>query len=262
MALGTIAGIAGAIGGIGGAIKGLSGSETSSSISLGGKTRQQMALEDQSRQQYNQQRSLADQFEKGIMGSQNLQDLSREQIQGIISGQSLNATPEELARINQIRQAQVDIGQADVNKLLDDRLAGLSKSAGVRGLRGQAYSQLQTDSLRAAAEQLGQQSRAANLQAAQQAFQAPTQRIQTQSPFLQNTMSLADQMRIQAQSNRQALQNPALLGILSNERMAQKTQTSGSGGDFFSGFTGALGGIGGGIKAGNETFGAVRDLFK
>lgn len=184
---------------------------------------EEQALRQQSLQNYLQQLALADQYQQGVTGAQGLQDQARANILNLINGQGMAATPEEMALINQRRDAMVAQSSADVNRFIDERLNSLTRDAAARGVRGQALSQLQGDAIRAGADQLGAAVRQADMVAAEQAMQTPYQRISAQSPFLQSGLSLGDLMLQQAQQNRQIAQNPYLLQLLNQERLAGGT---------------------------------------
>lgn len=244
-----------------------------SKLNLDPLSKEQRQLQQQSLQSYLQQLALAQQYEQGLGGAQGYQDLARQQAMGVLSGQGLQATPQEQALIEQQRAAQVGQAQADVQRFLDQNLSGLSNQAGARGLRGQALSELQGRALASSADQLGNASRQAAAQAAQAQLNAPYQRLAAQSPFLQQGVSFADQMRIQAQQNRQAAQNPYLLGLLQQERIATGEQrqsgtnrvqgvsrTPGQEGSFGQGLLGALGGASYGASAGANILSGMNSL--
>lgn len=199
---------------------------STSSRTLGAMTPEQQALQQQSLQNYLQQMAMSDQYDQGVNSAQGYQDQARQAAMGIMNGSGFAATPQEQQLIEQQRQASVGQSTADVNKMLDQRLASISGSASARGVRGQALSQLQGDAMRGSADQLGAASRQASATAAQQQLQMPYQRMAAQSPYLQGGMSMADQMRVQAQQNRMMAQNPYLLTQYQNERMATGTQTN------------------------------------
>jgi hypothetical protein len=187
---------------------------------------EELQMQQASLQNYLQQQALAQQFEGGMAGRQGIQDAAQAQALGIINGQGMNVTEQEAAAIEQQRQAYMGNATADVNKMLDQRLQGISQSAGERGIRGQAMSELQGRALTAGAEQYGAASRAAAAQAAQQTMQTPYQRIAAQSPYVMQGATFADMMNAQAQQNRMNAQNPALMQMLNRERlMAGNTVT-------------------------------------
>jgi hypothetical protein len=88
-------------------------------------------MQQASLQNYLQQQALAQQFEGGMAGRQGIQDAAQAQALGIINGQGMNVTEQEAAAIEQQRQAYMGNATADVNKMLDQRLQGISQSAGI-----------------------------------------------------------------------------------------------------------------------------------
>lgn len=225
-----------AFGALGGAVQGArdtpdnvttttGSSSNTSQTKLAPQTQDQLQLQQNSLQQYLQQIALAQQYEQGIGGADQMQGQARQQASQVLNGQAFNLTPQEQAAIMGQRNAVVGQSTADVNRLLDERLRDLNIQAGERGLRGQALSQLQGDTVRTAADQYGNAVRAADLQASQQSLQQPYQRVAAQSPFIQQGATLADQMRQQALTNRANSQNPYLLQLLQNERLQTGTQT-------------------------------------
>jgi hypothetical protein len=89
----------------------------------------------------------------------------------------------------------------------------------------------------------------ANLVAAQQAQQAPLQRIGIQGGLANQNANFMEQLRQQAIANRQALQNPVLMNNLQQERMAAAGVTQTNPASFGDVAGGALAGAGAGIKA-------------
>lgn len=256
------AGLAGAAAGIASAVKGSKDQTQTTTTSTGPKSAAQQELEKQSMQNYQAQQGLAGAYERGIDSAQGLQDQARSGISGILSGESMNLSPQEQANIQAIRQAMVAQGSDDINSLLDRRLAASDNSAAARGVRGIAQQQLTGDALRTAAAEQGNLSQQANLYAAQQATALPYQRIAAQSPYLQQGMTLADQMRIQAQQNRQMLQSPYLLQLEQQSRMGtQATSTPGQSGGWSDGVVAGLGGLSSGLTAGSNIYGSFNNLM-
>lgn len=246
----------GAISSIGGAIAGGSDSETTttSQVNIPGAGAQEQQLQGISAEQAALQRALADQYERGIGSAQGLQSQAQQNYMDILTGKAYQPTAFEQQRIGDLRQGMVDQSMVDVNRLLDERLAGLNASAAQRGVRGQALSQLQGDALRSAAEQLGSTSRAASMQANQQLLNQGYQRVASQSPFIQQGSTLADMMRQQAFQNRQVTQSPYLLQLLNNERLAaaSKSSTETTPGSVGGAIGGAIGGFGSGVGIGSQ----------
>jgi hypothetical protein len=101
----------------------------------------------------------------------------------------------------------------------------------------------------------------------------PYQRLAAQAPFIQQGMTLADQMNLQAQQNRQLAQSPYLLGLLNQNRAAEATQhqtgTSttqgntyqpGAQGSFLRGLSGAFSGGASGLGTGANVASGLRKL--
>jgi len=257
----VIAGTAGLASAAAGIASAASGSKDHvQTTSMGPKSAAQQELEKQSMQNYQAQQGLAGAYERGIDSAQGLQDQARSGISGILSGESMNLSPQEQANIQAIRQAMVAQGSDDINSLLDRRLAASDNSAAARGVRGIAQQQLTGDALRTAAAEQGNLSQQANLYAAQQATALPYQRIAAQSPYFQQGMTLADQMRVQAQQNRQMLQSPYLLQLEQQSRGANQT-IQGQPGSWSDALTAGLGGLSSGLTAGSNIYGSFNNLM-
>lgn len=256
MPIGTAAaiglGLAGA-GSAAGAIAGAGDKTVNTTRNVAPASAAELALQQDSMRQYNYQKALADQYQAGINGpngSQQMQDQARQFYGNVLNGNAFNANPQQDARINAIRDAQVNLGSQDINKFLQQNLTGLSQQAGVRGLRGQAYSELQGQELRGAGEQMGKLVGGANLTAAQQQYQSPYQMLAAQTPYAMQGMTLADQQMQQAIANRQALQNPVMLQNYLSERTGAAGSTQTTPGSFGGAVGGALAGFGGGLNTG------------
>lgn len=245
IATGTAIGLVGAASAIGGAIAGGSDSQSVQTRNVAPATLRERELQERSFQQYLQQQALANQFESGINGqSQGVQDSARNSMQSILGGGAFNITPDEMAQIQSIRDQTVKAGSGDINRFVDQRLQQVQNSGAVRGLRGQALSQLQSGAINEGTNQLGNLVERANLTAAQQAQQAPLQRIQLQGGFAQQNMTFQDQLRQQAMANRQQLQNPVLMQNLYGERMGSAGTTTTTPGSFGGSVGGAFSGVG------------------
>lgn len=214
---------------------------------------QERDLQQKSFESYLQQLALAQQGEAGIQGGQGIQTNARDLMQGILTGSSFGLTPEETQQIHATRQAQIDLGQQDVNKYLENAMRGVNQSAAERGVRGQALSELQGRAVQSGAEQMGRLVGQANLTAAQQAQQMPYQRLGIQGGLANQNANFMENLRQQAIANRQALQSPVLMQSLLNERLGSASETSTSPGSFGSVIGGALGGAG----AGASLYGAL-----
>lgn len=276
MAVGAALALGGtaAVGAVSGAISGAQGTPDQVKRETGTRqttfdpaSQREQELQDSSLRNYLRQQMLAQQYEEGIGGRQGIQDASQQQIQNIIGGQAFNITPQEQARIDAIRQASVAQSQADTERFINDRLQQVQGQAANRGLRGQALTSLQGGAIRTGVEQLGQAQRQADLLAAQQSYNAPFARLQAQQPYLSQGATFADQMRLQAQQNRQNAQNPFLLELLNRERIAggKTTQTGesvtpGQEGSFWNALTGGLAGAAGAAKSGIDVAKGGKDL--
>lgn len=255
-----------AVSGLGGAVKGAKGTPEQTvtekaDIAPAGATEQ--ALQQQSLEQYTQAQNLAKQYEQNLGGAQSFQDLARQQAQNILSGQAMQLTPQEQQQIADMRQALINQGQYDINLQTQRGIGNAQMDAANRGLRGQAMGALQGQVMQAGTEALGRISMDANRQAAQAAMSMPYQRIGAQQGIIGQGMTLADQLRQQAMQNRMALQNPALMGMLNNERIAgaARTRTTPqSGGGFWDAVAGGLAGAGSGANIGANVFAAMNKI--
>jgi hypothetical protein len=273
-------------GGLGGAISGGKGepeqvqkqSENSSTAQNSSGTQrttfdpvsgQQKQLQDMSLENYFKQQGLADQGDASIQRLQGSQDQSLRTAGGLMDGSAMALTPEEQQRIGGIRDSLVTQGGNDIQQFMDKNLGNIQQSAGVRGLRGQAVTSLQGQAMDTGAQQMRGVVDNANNQAAQLALQMPGQRAALQSSTAQQFYSLPDVLRQSAQSNRQLLQNPALLQLLQGERLAGGTTTNnasnsqtsnsstvgvtpGKPGGFMAGLGGMLSGAAGGLNIGGN----------
>jgi hypothetical protein len=206
------------------------GTETAiNKVMLDKKSREQAALEQSSLDAFRRQQQLAAQSEADIAARAGLQEAGRGALSDIAGGEAFALSPEEQARIDQLRQTEIDVGSNEINRLLDQRLGELQANLAQRGVRGQAASQLQADVLGEGARSLESRILAANQNAAQQALALPGQRVGIQADVGQNLATFQDQARQQAIQNRQALQDPVLLQQLRDERLkTATTRTSGS----------------------------------
>lgn len=234
-------GLAGAaIGGIAGG----SDDEQNTTKNIAAATGRELDLQNQSFSNYMQQLALQNQQENSISGGANIQGSSRNVLDSILGGGSFNLSPEEQQRIENVRSATIAAGQGDIQNFVNDNLSGVSNAAGARGVRGQALSELQGRAINEGTKQYGNLVGQANLTAAQQSQQAPLQRIALQGGFAQNNANFQDQLRQQAIQNRGQLQNPALLNMLQNERLAAAGTTVSTPSNLGTVLGGALGGAG------------------
>jgi len=246
--------IGGGLGAVGGAIKGGKGTPDQvqkNVIAPAGQQEQQ--LQQQSLQNYTQAQNLASGLEGQVGGAQSFQDQARQAAGGILSGQAFNVTPEEQARIQSLRDALYSQGSQDIGYNEQQGLQSVLSSAGGRGLRGQALGSLQGQVLDSGTRARTSVANQANTTAAQAYLAAPTQRINAQQGVIGQGLSLADQLRQKAIDNRSALQNPALMNYLQQERIAGATQIRpGQRGGFGGALGGALGGLGQGFSLGGN----------
>lgn len=233
-------GVASAVGGL---VSGLSGSETNTTKNLAPPSAQELALQQDSFQNYLKQQALADQQEQGIAGAGALQGQARDYAGKVLDGSAFNLTPQQQAAIQGVRDATVTQGTANINNFVDDRLKQLQGDAAARGVRGQAYSDIQASGVNEGTRQLGSMINQANTTAAQQAMDNPYRQAQLQSSNANAYSSMQDNMRQQAISNRNQLQNPALMNTLQTERNNAAGTTTNTPGNIGS----ALGGVAGGV---------------
>ncbi len=250
----------GAVSAVAGAVKGARGTPgISATQALGKKSAMQKGLETDSLNSYREQQALAQSFEQGIAEADAMRDPAIQAYLQQINGTAFQATPQELAQIQTIRDAMVQQGTQGINQFVNEGLTQATSGAAARGLRGQALGALRGDVINNATNQVGGIQNAANLFAAQQAMSQPYQRVQAQQNALQQGLSYGDQMRLQAQQNRQQLQSPFLLSMEQAGR-SQRTSTPGQPGGFWGGVTGAATGLSAGLGTASNTLGSLRDL--
>ncbi len=274
MGLGAAVGpiIGSALGGIGGAISGARGTpdqnqntSSTSKTTLVGKSNQQADLEQQSYQQYLQQLQLADLSQQAANESDPYRQAALQQQLQVLQGNGFAPNAQEQQQIQAIRDATVNAGSADINRLLEQQMQKTVGSAAGRGLRGQALGDLQARVIDSGANQYGSLVNQANLRAAQQAISLPQQRLAFQQQAAGTGLSYAQQLQQQALQNRTLTQNPFLLQQLQQERLATGTQNS-SGNTNTPGqsgsFLGALGGFFTGGAAGAGAGAQVQQAFQ
>lgn len=229
----------------------------------------QTGLEQNSLDQYQKQLALINQQEQQLSQYDPLTQGALKGTQDVLSGQAFNLTPQEQQQIQNLRQALIDQGQFDLNYQTDQGVAKATSGAAGRGLRGQALGQV-----RGQVVNEGQRLGAgiinnANTIAAQQAISTPLSRIQAQSPFLQQGLTLQQQLQQQAIQNRSQAQNPYLLQMMQQERLAHgRTVTTGNGAQQLQipgmnagqQVLGAVGGVAGGIQAGTNLYNSLNNL--
>jgi hypothetical protein len=189
-------------------------------------TEQERQLQQQSLQNYLAQQDLINQGQQRVAQYDPLRQAAMDQTQAILSGQATQVTPQEQMQLDNLRQALVAQGTSDIQQFQDQGLRQALSAAGSRGLRGQALGELQGRVLQEGTRQYGALQNQANQMVAQQTLQLPYQRIAAQQPFLQQGLTLQDQLSQQAIQNRQLAQNPYLLSLLNQNRLAAGTTTS------------------------------------
>lgn len=184
---------------------------------------QERALQDAAIREYFNAQNFQQDLEKRIAQLDPNQQAALQAQQGILSGQAFQATADELATIDALRQAQIQQGQQGIQQGFEDSLRAVTGGAAARGLRGQALGETRGR----VAEQALQSQQAllnqANTLAAQQAMQAPQNRINAQQGYIQNAIAQPFDLRQQAMQNRALLQNPSILAQLRQERMGAST---------------------------------------
>jgi hypothetical protein len=258
--------IGGGLGALGGAVKGAKGTPDQTvtqktDIAPAGAVEQR--LQNESLNQYMQAGEQAKALEAGMGSAGAFQDAARQAGMGVLSGEAMNLTPGEQQQIADLRSALLNQSQYDINTQLDKRLVQAQADAANRGLRGQAMGGLQGQVLQGGAEALGRATMDVNRIAAQAAMENPYRRIQAQQGMIGMGMSLADQLRQQAVQNRMALQDPALMRYLSQERIAGATTTQhtpGQRGGFWGAVGGGLGGAGAGFNLGTNVSNDLNSL--
>lgn len=200
--------------------------EQTSTTELAKKSKTQEELEQSSLDNFLAQQEMVKSLEGDIEGRAALQNAGRGVLGDVASGQAFALSPEEQQRINALRQSEIDVGSQAVNQMLDQRLGELQANLAQRGVRGQAASQLQADTLGEATQSLERRMLAANQNAAQQALSMPGQRVGIQAQVGQGLADFQEQAKQQAITNRNQLQDPALLRALREENLATATKKS------------------------------------
>lgn len=193
------------------------------------RSREEQQLLDASIGNYGKQQALVDQQTKDIQARMGVQDAARGSLTNILGGEAFNLSAGEQANIDRLRQSNIDIGSNAVNALLTERLGEVSADAARRGVRGQAFSQLQGDALGEAAKSLERTTLDANRLASQQAIDMPAARVGIQAGSAGQMSGFADELQQQAIQNRQSLQDPVAMQALLDERLkGGKTTTGGT----------------------------------
>lgn len=175
---------------------------------------------------YAQQKKLVADQEKDILAREGLQNDSRDRLSSVLSGDAFELSGSEDARINRLRDANIGASSDAVNLLLNERLAEVEADAAARGVRGQAFSQLQGDAIGEAARNLNTATLDANRIAGQQAIDMPGQRVGIQASTANTNSAFADSLQQQAIENNNMLQDPTLKKQLQDERLAGGTNTT------------------------------------
>lgn len=186
---------------------------------------EEQTLLDASMGAYADQKRLVDAQEAAILGRQGVQTGARDTASALLSGSAFNLSPDEAARIAGVRDSNIAAGSNAVNDILTQRLAEISADAARRGVRGQAFSQLQTGALGEAAKSLERTTLAANTDAANMAVSLPGQRAGIQASTAGQFAGFADELAQKAIENRAALQDPIALQQLRDERLKTGTTT-------------------------------------
>ncbi len=201
-------------------------SDQTSTVTFAPKTTEEQALLDASIKSYEDQTRLVDDQEAGITGRLGTQGQARDALGNILGGQAFDLTPSEMARIEALRGADISASSNAVNQLLTERLGETAADAQRRGLRGQAYTQLQGDAIGQAARELNTATLDANRTAAGHALSMPGQRVGIQAGTAGAFADFADAARQQAIQNRGTLQDPVALAALRDERLKGGTTTN------------------------------------
>jgi hypothetical protein len=186
---------------------------------------QEQALRDASLANFERQQALVGQAEQGIDARLGVESGARGTIGNVLGGQAFDLTASEEARINRLRDSDIAASSNAVNALLTQRLGDVSADAARRGIRGQAFSQLQGDAIGEAAQSLERSTLDANRTAAGQALAMPGQRAGIQAQTAGQFADFADAARQQAIVNRQQLQDPVALQQMLDERLRGGTTT-------------------------------------
>lgn len=251
-----------AMGGTGGAIAGARGSRQYTEVSTPEAGPEERQLQQRAIEQYLQSIGLIGQQEQAATSLDPFRNQALQGLQNVMSGQAFQSTPEEMANIEALRQAQVNLGTQDIGRLLGQNLTRTAGSAGVRGLRGQALSTLQGKNMELAGREIGNVVNTAGLQAAQQQMENPYRRVAAQSPVMQMGLTYQDQLRQNAFQNRQLASNPALLGYFQQGRgMNARTTQVVPGGGFWGAVQGNQMGSMAGLGAGMSAMGGMSGMM-
>ena len=190
------------------------------------KSKRESELQQASIDAFNKQRELVASQQEGIRGRAELQTGARDTLGGILGGQAFDLTAGEQARIDNLRGADIAASRGAVDEMLNERLAQLNADAASRGVRGQAFSQLQGSALGASARELNMATQQANVRAAEQAISMPGQRVGVQAQTGGQFAGFADALQQQAIQNQGLLQDPIAMQNLRDERLRAGTTTN------------------------------------
>jgi len=248
-----------AAGGVGGAIAGAAGTpDQITRAEVPEKSPLQTLLEDRSRQQFESESALVDEQQAALQGFGGLQQAGIGAAQGILGGGAFALTAEEQARTARLRDARVSQARGDLEALLGPQLQSLESGLARRGLRGQAAQTLRAETLVGAGQELGRVARSADVLAAQQELQLPGQRAGVQAQLALPSANFLEQRRQQAILNRERLQQPFVLGLENQARLAgRSTIQQGQPGSALGAVGGFLGGAGQGFGTGATAAGAL-----
>ena len=183
------------------------------------KSKVEQGLTDDSIAAYEAQQGLVQNQMAGIDAREGVQGGARDTLGDVFSGDAFNLSNSEEMRINRLRDANIGASSNAVNELLTQRLAEVEADAARRGLRGQAFSQLQGDAIGSAATELNRATLDANQLASQQAISMPGQRVGVQAGAAQGMADFADLLEQQAITNQNLLQDPIALQQARDERL-------------------------------------------
>lgn len=232
----TIAAIASAATGVGGALSAARDQrrnyaqaedklrENRSWIEFDPKSQRMLDMEGDSRRNYLYQQALQDRLEGQSGFRYGLENQAGGVYEDLMSGAAYEYTPTELNRARDFSNLQTQRTGNEVNRFLDERLAGISSDAAGRGLRGQAVTQLETGATTAAADLLQRRLLEQQMQEMNMLDQMSGRRIQGQAGAAGAMQNYGTGLQQQAISNRQIMQNPALLNMLREDRKMQGVQ--------------------------------------
>ena len=174
----------------------------------------QINLEQNSYNNFQAQQALQDSMAAQYGRRMGLENLSG----NFLQGDNLGPNAREMALINQTRNDQIAYDQDQIGKLLDERLSDVSADTARRGVRGQARAQLETGAMDIASQRMQDSLNQANIRANQMQLSLPEQRLGFQQSAADRMANYGSNSLQQGFNNRAALQNPALLQMLRQDR--------------------------------------------